>query len=193
MACNISMTLYVISQFLAFLFVLVATPIDMFYVKELGRFSNAQCLTLWGGKEQCYSSTYDVSYDELWENCPHRRLQFRVAATLAVISIFVYGLAFILGFITLCCCICLRWVCLMLNIIGIGTVGAVWALMVVIYYNDDGLFCPRVSSRFDFGVGFALLVVAWCLNIINILFLLLECQAEDAGNEALRAQDAKQQ
>ncbi|TPP49077.1 Amastin surface glycofamily protein [Leishmania donovani] len=193
MACRIGMILYVIFQFLAFLLVLVGTPIDMFRVKELGRFANTPCLTLWGGKEECYSTMYDVSYEELWANCTHRRLQFRVAASLAVISIVVYGLAFILGFIALCCCVFFRWVCLTLNILGFGTLGVVWALMVVAYYKDDGLFCPRVSSRFDFGFGFILLVVAWCLNTIDIFFLLLECEAGDATEEAVRAQDPKEQ
>ncbi|TPP49074.1 Amastin surface glycofamily protein [Leishmania donovani] len=193
MACRIGMILYVIFQFLAFLLVLVGTPIDMFRVKELGRFANTPCLTLWGGKEECYSTMYDVSYEELWANCTHRRLQFRVAASLAVISIVVYGLAFILGFIMLFCCFCLRWVCLTLNILGFGTLGVVWALMVVVYYKDDGLFCPRVSSRFDFGFGFILLVVAWCLNIIDIWFLVLPCTVGDSGARQSLSQDPKEQ
>ncbi|CAG9569381.1 amastin-like protein [Leishmania major strain Friedlin] len=193
MACRIGMLLYVISQFLAFLFVLVGTPIDMFRVKGLGRFANTPCLTLWGGKEECYSTKYDVSYDELWANCNDRLLQFRVAEALAVISIFVYGLAFILGFIALFCCLCFRWVCLTLNILGIGTLGVVWALMVVVYYKDDGLLCPRVSSRFDFGFGFILLLVAWSLNIINIVLLLLPCPLVDSGTPKTRPQNPTEQ
>ncbi|CAJ02262.1 amastin-like protein [Leishmania major strain Friedlin] len=175
MACRINLLLYVISQFLAFLFVLVGTPIDMFRPHNTSRIGNTPCLTLWGGKEECYSTKYDVRSDDLWANCTDRLLQFRVAEALAVISIFVYGLAFILGFIALCCCFCLRWVCLTLNILGIGTLGVVWALMVVVYYKDDGLLCPRKKPDHLFGAGFILFVSSWCLDVLGIIVLLNLC------------------
>ncbi|TPP49064.1 Amastin surface glycofamily protein [Leishmania donovani] len=187
------MLLYVISQFFAFLLVLVGTPIDMFRANDTSRIGNTPCLTLWGGKDKCYSTIYNVKSDDLWANCPDRRLQFRVAQALAVISIVVYGLAFILGFIALCCCFCLRWVCLTLNILGFGTLGVVWALMVVAYYKDGGRDCARENLDHQFGAGFILLVVAWCLNTIDIWFLLLECEAGYATEEAVRAQDPKEQ
>ncbi|TPP50481.1 Amastin surface glycofamily protein [Leishmania donovani] len=61
-----------------------------------------------------------------------------VAAAFAVISIFVYGTAFVLGLIALCCCACLRWVCLALNVAGIATLCIVWASMVVTFNKYEG-------------------------------------------------------
>ncbi|TPP50483.1 Amastin surface glycofamily protein [Leishmania donovani] len=125
---------YAILQFIAFFFVLVATPIDMF----------------------------------------RSRKDF---PAFAVISIFVYGTAFVLGLIALCCCACLRWVCLALNVAGIATLCIVWASMVVIYYKDEGFACSPFRDFFSYGAGFALLVVAWCLDIINVGLLLLPFEA----------------
>ncbi|CAJ1986451.1 Amastin surface glycoprotein [Leishmania donovani] len=175
MTYRIGMLLYALLQFFAFLFVLVGTPIDMFRPHGTSRFCSTPCLTLWGYKNECFNTAYDSWADDLWANCPDRRLQFRVAQALAVISIVVYGLAFILGFIMLFCCFCLRWVCLTLNILGSATLGVVWALMVVAYYKDDGNCCPMLSSRFDFGLGFILLVSAWSLDVLGIIVLLHIC------------------
>ncbi|CBZ24114.1 putative amastin-like protein [Leishmania mexicana MHOM/GT/2001/U1103] len=192
MACRFGMVLYVISQFLAFLFVLVATPIDMFRPKGTSRFGNTDCLTLWGEKKHCYSTVYDQKSSTIWANCPQRGLQFLVAAVLAVISIFVYGLAFILGFIMLFCCFCLRWVCLTLNIVGFGTLSVVWALMVVVYYTDDGTPCPRLSQKYHFGAGFALFLSTWVRDIFSILYLLVTFNATDPHRNKT-PKDAKQQ
>ncbi|CBZ24104.1 putative amastin-like protein [Leishmania mexicana MHOM/GT/2001/U1103] len=175
MACRCSMILYALLQFLAFLFVLVATPIDMFRPKGTSRFASTQCLTLWGEKMECFNTVYTRSSDELWANCTDRRIVFRASEALAVISIFVYALAFILGFIMLFCCFCLRWVCLTLNIIGSVTLSVVWVLMVVVYYTDDVNGCQRLMKWFQFGLGFILLVSAWCLDVLGILDLLILC------------------
>ncbi|CAG9569379.1 amastin-like protein [Leishmania major strain Friedlin] len=183
MACRIGLLLYVISQLLAFLFVLVGTPIDMFRPHNTSRIGNTPCLTLWGYKSECYSTKYDVRSDDLWANCTDRLLQFRVAEALAVISIFVYGLAFIFGVLMLCCCFCLRWVCLTLNILGFGTLGVVWALMVVVYFKDDGSSCRKLSDQYHLGAGFALFVSTWCRDIFSIIFLLLPCLSDDSGNQ----------
>ncbi|CAM37199.1 amastin-like protein [Leishmania braziliensis MHOM/BR/75/M2904] len=182
MEFTVTLLLYAIFQFIAFLFVLVATPLDMFRVKELGRFGSTPCLTLWGGKENCNDLKSDTSYHELWSFCLERFSRFRLAQVFAVISIFVYGSAALLGFIVVFCCICLRWVCLALNITGAVTVCVVWVLMVFDYYNAEGL-CPAINTRFNFASGFALLLAAWCLDIINIVFLLIPCQPMDPSKE----------
>nr|CAJ2467778.1 unnamed protein product [Leishmania braziliensis] len=65
------------------------------------------------------------------------RTLFRRAQVFAIISICVYGLAALLGFIALCCCSCLRWVCLALNIAGVATLCVVWASIVLVYYETE--------------------------------------------------------
>nr|CAJ2467760.1 unnamed protein product [Leishmania braziliensis] len=178
MEFTLALLLYVIVQFIAFLFVLVGTPIDMFRERGFDRFNNSPCVTLWGEKLQCYSVGNTTPLDELWMDCPSRRDRFRACQAFAIISICVYGAAAVLGFLLLWGCSCLRWVCLALNVAGIATLGIVWASMVVVYnYVDGGCIDEVLMSVF--GSGFVLLVIAWCLDIINIAFLLLPWQARD--------------
>nr|CAJ2467786.1 unnamed protein product [Leishmania braziliensis] len=178
MACNVEAVLYAIFQFIAFIFVLVATPLDMFRVKDLGRFGSTPCLTLWGGKENCNDLKSDTSYLEFRDLCPGRLARFRMAEVFAVISILVYGLAALFGFIVLFCCSFFHWICVALNITGAVTVCVVWVLMVFVYNNAEDL-CPPISTRFNFGNGFMMFVVAWFLNLINIVLLLLQCRDRD--------------
>ncbi|AIN95876.1 amastin-like protein [Leishmania panamensis] len=182
MVFTVTLLLYAVLQFIAFIFVLVATPLDMFRVKDLGRFGNTPCLTLWGGKENCNTVRSDTSYVELWSFCPDRLARFRLAEVFAVISIFVYGSAVLLGFIVVFCCTCLRWICLALNIGGALTVCVVWVLMVFDYQHADGL-CPAINTRFNFGNGFGLFLAANFLDIINIVLLLIPCKPMDPSKE----------
>ncbi|XQJ24964.1 amastin-like protein [Leishmania guyanensis] len=172
MVFTLALLLYVIVQFIAFLFVLVGTPIDMFRPLNGSRFGNTLCITLWGSKNECYSSRIDVSLEQLWVGCPDRRSLFKTAQVFAIISICVYGIAAVLGFIALCCCSCLHWVCLALNLTGAITLCVVWASMVVVYEKDDNRR-TRQSRGSVYGIGFAMLVIGWCLDIINIALLLL--------------------
>ncbi|CBZ30237.1 putative amastin-like surface protein [Leishmania mexicana MHOM/GT/2001/U1103] len=173
MAYNINILIYVVLQFIAFVFVLVATPIDMFRGRN-GLFLNF-CLTLWGIKWGCSNTSYHLTSEEVWVNCSERRNRFRAAEGLAVISIVLYGAAFVLGAILLFSCPLFRWVCLVLNILGMLTVGIVWVAMVLTYYVDEHENCPEMKLFFNYGAGFALFVIAWCLDIINIVFLMIRC------------------
>ncbi|CAJ1005184.1 putative Amastin surface glycoprotein, partial [Leishmania naiffi] len=118
--------------------------------------------------------------DDLWKVCPCRLRRLRACQASAIIFIFVYGSAAVLGFILLWGCSCLRWACLAHNVAGIATLGIVWASMVLVYYQGTVL-CVREKDLSALGSGFALLVIAWCLNIINIAFLLLSWPAMQAS------------
>ncbi|XQJ24963.1 amastin-like protein [Leishmania guyanensis] len=178
MVFTLALLLYAVLQLIAFLFVLVGTPIDMFRSRDEAPFGNTPCITLWGIKDKCYSGMLSQNSDDLWSSCPGRGSRFRVAQAFAIISIFVYGIAAALGFIMLCCCSSLRWVCLALNLTGVITLCVVWASMMRTYYALDGR-CFGQRFRNNFGSGFVLLVFAWCLNIIDMVFLLLPSQAKD--------------
>nr|AAG27283.1 amastin-like surface protein [Leishmania infantum] len=178
---RISSIIYVILQFIAFFFVLVGTPIDMFRDDTEGMYGNTPCITLWGFQFDCYSVSYDNRSDHFWGGCHGRRDRFRAAQAFAILSVVVYGTAFVLGLFAVCWCPFFRWVCLVLNIVGILTLCIVWASMVVTYYKDEGESCPQVGFFFAYGVGFALFLVAWCLDIINIFFLLLPCEDQKFG------------
>ncbi|CAJ07872.1 putative amastin-like surface protein [Leishmania major strain Friedlin] len=172
---SIPLVVYVVVQFVAFLLVLVGTPLDMF--RAHNRPGVAQCLTLFGFKLDCESLEYLETVDTQWVDCPARITRFRLAQAFAIISIFVYGAAFVLGLVLLYGCTIHRWVCLALNIVGAVTLFIVWAAMVVTYNKDDGQKCLKVrDTGYRLGAGFALLVVAWILDILNIIFLLLPCR-----------------
>ncbi|GET92191.1 unspecified product [Leishmania tarentolae] len=179
MECNMGMVIYATIQLIVFFLVLVATPMGMFF-KETEGIPFKGCITLWGLKPSCGSIIYNDSSDVMWMNCTGRRDRFRTAQAFAVISIVVCGAAFVLGLITLWCCSCLRWVCLTLSILGIATLCVVWACMVVTYHQDEGQVCPALKVSFGFSAGLVLLLVAWCLHVINIIFLLIPCRGSIA-------------
>ncbi|XUY37206.1 amastin-like surface protein, putative [Leishmania panamensis] len=172
MEWSIALLVYVVLQFIAFLLVLVATPLDMFRFKpQVPNFRG--CLTLWGFTNSCGSVLYNGTVYDVWDECPRHLMRFHAAEAFAIISIFVYGTAFVLGVIMLFCCSILRWVCLGLNILGAITACIVWATMVVIYFNGEGNDCPPLRRLTHYGAGFGLFVAAWVLNLINIFVLLL--------------------
>lgn len=182
MAFHVGIAVYCVMQFIALVFIVVGTPIDMFRAKGVDTFGNKACLTLWGSKEKCYSTTYNTKPSELFAQCTERRDRFRAAEAFAIISIVVYGVAALLGFIQLCCCHCLRWICLMLNILGIFSCIS-WSLMADLYFKNTtssvtwsaSANCYRFSRDYKYGAGFALLIVGWALNFIAILFLAFPC------------------
>nr|CAJ2465517.1 unnamed protein product [Leishmania braziliensis] len=172
MEWNIPLLVYAVLQIIAFLLVLVATPLDMFRFNEDG--SNVTgFISLWGTTFIVGDLSFFSSSSDVWDLCPDRVMRFRVAQALAVFSILVYGAAGALGVIMLFCCPLLRWICLTLNIVGAVTACVVWAAMVLTYFTNEGRTCPALMTRTKFGVGFALFVVAWVLDLINIVFLAL--------------------
>ncbi|XQJ30414.1 amastin-like surface protein, putative [Leishmania guyanensis] len=182
MTWNLALLIYAIVQFIAFLLVLVATPIDMFRLKSRSAtVSSNQCITLWGLKKDCKGNGYDFPSEYLWEFCSPHRNHFRLAQAFALISIFVYGAAFVLGVIMLFCCRWLHLVSLALNIVGAVTLCVVWVAMVVTFNRDEDPSCLVIKSSYTYGAGIVLLLVAWVLDILNIAALLLPCPDIDSG------------
>ncbi|XQJ30332.1 amastin-like surface protein, putative [Leishmania guyanensis] len=181
MAWSVGLLVYVVVQFVAFLLVLVATPIDMFRVRGDPKVISGECITLWGRKENCMSVTYNMSANQQWYRCPPRRYRFRISQAFAVISIFVYGMAFVLGVIMLLCHRRFRWVCLALNIFGTVTVFFVWVTLAVSYNESSEVGCLELKTRYTYGAGFVLFLLAWLLDIANIPVLLFLCQDSGSG------------
>jgi len=75
----------------------------------------------------------------MYGNYPERRDPFRAGEAFAIISICVYGVACVFGFIMLFCYSCCRWLSLVLNIASIATACIVWALMAQAYHSPAGL------------------------------------------------------
>ncbi|AYU82622.1 Amastin surface glycoprotein [Leishmania donovani] len=174
MGCKFTFLVYAILQLIAFLSVLIGTPLEMFRGTTRDPYNVSLCITLWGTKYdfQCHFIMYAQTTDGQWARCTTRRQHFRMAEALVVISIILYALAALLGFIMLFCCSLLRWVCLALNVVGLLTLGITWGLMVTEFNKGDGPLCPPLKNNYKFGYGFFLLLVAWVLDLVDIVFLL---------------------
>ncbi|CAJ1014457.1 Amastin surface glycoprotein, putative [Leishmania lindenbergi] len=179
MEFNVFIIVYAVLQFIAFLLVVVGTPLDMFRVR--GRLVPTQqaCLTLWGFKDSCGDRSISRTLATFFNQCTEARNHFYVAATLAVISIFVYCAAFVLGVIMLYCCVYLRWVCLVLNIVGSVTLATSWVFVVLVFHQTDLSNCLLMRVSISFGVGFAVFLVAWVLELVSIAFLFIPWQYQD--------------
>nr|CAJ2471888.1 unnamed protein product [Leishmania braziliensis] len=172
MEWNLMLLLYAVLQIIAFLLVLVATPLEMFRITDNLSVVNGY-YSLWGSHQSVGNLSFFSSSATLWSACPGRLMRFRLAQALAVLSIFIFGAAAALGVVMLFCCPLLRWICVMLNIVGAVTVCVVWAAMVLTYFTNEGRTCPALMTLTKFSVGFALLVAAWVLDLINITFLVV--------------------
>ncbi|CAM38633.1 amastin-like protein [Leishmania braziliensis MHOM/BR/75/M2904] len=198
--CRAGIVMYCVLQLIAFLFLLVGTPTGQFRVPNKVAFSGGSCLTVWGLKNKCTSTKWDVRTSNLWAGCPERLKRFHAAEALSVASVVVSALAFLFGVVMLCCCRCLRGLCLVLNILATGCGCAVTALMVDAFYNNHengpaqyntscyalrkngSVTQPQaiadgdpVVTNYAYGAGFAVYIVGWSLCFINILFLMLPC------------------
>ncbi|CBZ30302.1 putative amastin-like surface protein [Leishmania mexicana MHOM/GT/2001/U1103] len=190
MTYSVLLLVYVILQFIAFFFVLVATPIEMFRVG--GPPGNTVCITLWGRKVSCTSLGYSYFVETIWRDCINRRNRFRAAQGCAFISILVYGGAFVASFAILYGYSFIRWVCLALNVVGIVSVCIVWAAMAVSYKKKDGL-CSAIKDDGTYGAGFVLFVIAWILDIINTVILLLPCTVTESDEDKHTKQPAAEE
>nr|CAJ2465525.1 unnamed protein product [Leishmania braziliensis] len=172
MEWNLMLLLYAVLQFIAFLLVLVATPLEMFRITDNLSIVSGY-YSLWGSGQRVGNLSFFSSSATLWADCPGRLMLFRLAQALAVLSIFVFVAAATLGVVMLFCCPLLRWICVMLNILGAVTVCVVWAAMVLTYFTNEGRTCPALMTLTKFSVGFAILVAAWVLDLINITLLVV--------------------
>ncbi|ORC93507.1 amastin [Trypanosoma theileri] len=169
---KIGAILYGIIGLIAFLFVLVGTPIDQFRSRTEDLVGNTPCLTLWGQKQKCYSTKYDLRPAELFPGCSTLVDRFKAAEGFAIISIGVLLIAALVGLVTCCCCGCLRWIACILMVLAIATVCIVWGLMANMYNAKVGgcVYTP-FKHDYKYGAGFALVVTGWCLIFVSLVVL----------------------
>jgi len=136
---------------------------------------NTPCVTLWGLKESCYSTSIAMKPDQMFGSCNDRLDRFKAAEAFAIISCVVFAAALLFAVVLVCCCPCLKWICLILNIVGVVTACVVWACMADAYNKTRGdLFCAAFKTTgYKYGAGFGLFVTGWCLGIVGIVCILL--------------------
>ncbi|CAD2215701.1 amastin-like protein [Angomonas deanei] len=196
--CKVSTIIYCILQCLSLVFTVLGTAFGQYKLKSDtqnadgdmnwdGYVKDDYCVTLWGAKDKCYSGGYSkASTKDFYKGCPNRQKRFRAAEVLSIISIVLIALAAIFGFISLCCCSCLRVVCLILGIITVGTLCVVWAMVADSFNNkhddfniaavvDANSYCGKLQPIYNYDAGFALLIVGWALQFINCIIVMLPC------------------
>ncbi|CAM38425.1 putative amastin-like surface protein [Leishmania braziliensis MHOM/BR/75/M2904] len=183
---------YAILQAMAFLLVLVATPIDMYRFRRRYVTPNTTVTTLWGVKKGSLNTTNVIPTYILWRRCPARLNRFLLAQACAVISILIYAAAAVLGFIMLYCCHWLRVVCVALNSVGALTVCIVWAAVAVTYNTYEGPDCWQEGVFSTYGAGFVLLLLAWVLDLLNIVFLVLPLTIAAGPEDEQREEECKE-
>ncbi|CAC9538387.1 Amastin_surface_glycoprotein_-_putative [Leishmania infantum] len=60
--------------------------------------------------------------------------------------------------------------------------------MAVTYNKDEGMNCFAIKELGSYGAGFVLFVLAWILDVINIIILLLPCTAAGAAETDNKAE-----
>ncbi|EAN84343.1 amastin, putative [Trypanosoma cruzi] len=164
--------LYGVVGFLAFLFVLVGTPIDQFRAKEKGATGNTPCMTLWGIKEDCHSTKYEFTVGEDFRECPSVLRLFRMAEAFSIISILLLLAATALGVAAHFCLKSLKIFATLLLVVSIVTVGLVWIPMAYFYNHDvDNCLGTPLKTYLKYGGGFVIIVIGWCLIFVAVVLL----------------------
>ncbi|XQJ30609.1 Amastin surface glycoprotein, putative [Leishmania guyanensis] len=175
MEFNPFIIVYAAIQFIAFLLV-CRYGAGHVSLQSRENFEDRPCITLWGLKPYCNSIVYSLSSDERFSLCPVRRKRFHMAQILAVVSVGVYGTAFALGVIMLYCCLHLRWVCLLLNIVGFVILPIPLALMVLSYKTDENSLCRSSETIMTLGLVFISSQLPWVWILSTLFFLLIPWQ-----------------
>jgi hypothetical protein len=162
--------IFCVLQFIVFLFVLVSTPIDQLKYK-----STSGCWTFFGYKSRCSNTKLSATGTAAF-GCAHRRDNMNGGAAFAIISIFTTLAAFIFGLLMLLHIACAVLIPLLLTCLSVVTILISWACIAGVYTErmcGDSLIATKMSDFMDYGAGFGLMVTAWCLQIVNVVVLVL--------------------
>ncbi|PBJ70058.1 amastin [Trypanosoma cruzi cruzi] len=164
--------LYGAVGFLAFLFVLVGTPIDQFRVRGKKATGNTPCITLWGIKEDCHNTKYELTIGEVFRACPSVLRLFRMAEAFSIISILLLLAATALGVAAHFYLKTLKIFATLLLVVSIVTVGLVWIPMAYFYNRGvDNCFEGPLKKILKYGGGFVIIVIGWCLIFVAVVLL----------------------
>lgn len=141
-----------------------------------GGYSASSCFTMWGFKWDCGSTTYNARGTAAF-GCGQRKNNMTGAAVFAIVSIafvlvaFLYGLLLVLG--------CCRGYLLpaIMTLIAVATLLVCWACVAGVYNNNMcnctgcAMSGKLKNNGYAYGPGFALIVSAWCFQVVNCVFV----------------------
>ncbi|EPY20492.1 amastin-like surface protein-like protein [Angomonas deanei] len=155
--------IFTVLQLFVFLLALIGTPLPQ--VRAAG-----QCTTLFGVQSACYSTAYEAHNSQY--GCAAEKQAMTIASAFAVISV-------VLAFVTLIFAIlmhvgvrCLVVIPFVLMCCGVITLCIPWAILLWTRSVD---MCNVLGVRYTpnegatLMTGFILIVVAWSLQVVNLL------------------------
>ncbi|AYU79213.1 amastin-like surface protein-like protein [Leishmania donovani] len=159
--------LFTVIQFLVLLFVVIATPISQIDSK-----TSRTCYTFWGMKSDCRKVHYTAKGKGAFGNCRQRLNNMSGGAAFAIVSVFTTLAALVFGILMLIRVSCAVVFPLIFTCISIFTIFISWACVAGAYTIK---MCGMKWSNYslEYGPGFGLMITAWCLQIVNVLVLVL--------------------
>lgn len=158
-------------QAIVFLFVVIATPIAMFR-----GYWGPGCYTLWGAKADCGSTKYIARGIDAF-GCGQRRNNMNGGAAFAIVSIVTTLVALICGVSILCKSPCSTLITIIFTALSVATILIAWACVAGVYNNimcgRNGVPGTRFGYYLRYGAGFDLLVTAWCVEVVNLVILIV--------------------
>eukprot|EP00796_Vickermania_ingenoplastis_P006094 gene6093-biopygen3901 len=167
--------IFTVVELIAMALTVMGTPIQQYNLRGNWR-GKKPCYTLWGYKSDCGSIAYDAQGVAAWE-CAKRTHYMNAAAAFAVISIVTAVATVVLGLLMVCnrfryikvlalCCITVSVALLIC-----------WACLATVYNSKMCAGATFSGTSFSestkYAAGFAVLVAAWCVQILNGIFTAL--------------------
>ncbi|GET92193.1 amastin-like protein [Leishmania tarentolae] len=186
--------LFGILQFAALLFTFVGTPLAMFMPQSenpVGIYKG-YCISLWGIRDNCLALEYSASPQDAWSECPGRVDRFKAAQVFAIAAAAMLGISMLANFLEVCCCYCIKFVCILLNLLATASLAISWGCMLDCFFRSQGSHvleevdvCTNMRNftgvdnshpeGMQLGAGFALLAAASVLSFVNTFFLCIPC------------------
>lgn len=159
-----------------FILVTVSTPIPHFFPHSYhGRRS---CYTIWGYKDKCPNLRYTTKGNSAW-GCSHRRNTMNTAAAFAVVSVVLLLTTVVIGVLMVFDRFKILLVPIILSCLLSVSILVSWACVASVHNDtmcggDTAVLCVNKSFKtcgWDYAVGFYMMVVAWCVQMIDTIFI----------------------
>lgn len=171
-AHHVGATVQLITCFLAWVFLIIGTPLSVFNIRDKNEYGPNACYTLWGRHNDCKSPDYDWRVD--FEQCDAVRIRFQCAEAFSILPIFSLMLQWLFSFYQLGGANYKIFI-MLIALLSLGSTTVPWAIVSALYHQN---FCgvdTFTHVRNTYGAGFALILTSWCVQCIGfVMFIFFE-------------------
>lgn len=164
---------FTIIEVLVLAFTVIGTPIAQFKPRHRGP-GVKSCLTMWGAKADCGSTSYSARGIDAF-GCGQRKNNMTGAAVFAIVSIVVALILVLYGVLMVLNACQSAILPIILSILAVATLLVCWACVAGVYNNSmcncNGCWMSGKlkNMNIEYGAGFILIVIAWCLQVVNCI------------------------